>query len=433
MTAAVAQRPILFVAREPDETLRTYLPILTELGRRGRASQVLFHHRPGPWARERLNELAVPWREVALPACWPRGRLAALGELRQLLQVQHLARRLLDALDPAAVVVIQDTLLLERFLVREANRRGIGTLVVQWAFTFPQATYDLLNEIMRGRGRAGAAVSGKPPRRGIGLGRLARRLLGVQFDLVNSYGGGEARVFAVMGEVFKEQFLAQGVRKERIEVTGHPLHDAAFAQRAGLTTERARQLKARYGLPPEARVILYATQPVLWRAVVTPEQLIENVQALGRAVADLGPDFLLVLKLHPRESPEAYTPGLATGLPIRLYQDAEIAELIALAEVFISSSSSTVLLAMMLDKPIVTVNFNQVPHFDYFEPVGGTLHVRTHAAAARALRDAVFDADTRARLATERAAVLARYARFDGRATERLATLIEELSTSSAP
>lgn len=427
----VAERPILFVAREPDETLRTYLPVLAELRRRGRASQVLFHHRPGPWARERLAQLAVPWHEVELPARWPAGRLAALGELRQLVLAKRLARRLLDELDPTAVVVIQDTLLLERFLVREANRRGRGTLVVQWAFTFPQATYDVLNAIMKGRPSArGERRAGLSPR-GAGLGRLVQRLLGVRFDLVHSYGGGEARVFAVMGEVFKEQFLAQGVRKERIEVTGHPLHDAAFAQRATLSAEQLRQLKGRYGLPPEARVILYATQPVLWRAVITPEQLVENVRALGRAVADLGPDFLLVLKLHPREAPEAYAPAFGSGLPLRLFHDAEIAELIALAEVFISSSSSTVLLAMMLDKPIVTVNFNQVPHFDYFETVGGTLHVKTHEAAARALRAAVFDDETRARLATERAAVLARYARFDGRAAERLATLIEELSAAS--
>ena len=83
---------------------------------------------------------------------------------------------------------------------------------------------------------------------------------------------------------------------------------------------------------------------------------------------------------------------------------------------------------MMLDKPIVTVNFNEVPHFDYFEPVGGTLHVRTPAAAAEALRLAAFDPSVRERLATERATILARYARFDGRAAERLANLVEELA-----
>jgi glycosyltransferase involved in cell wall biosynthesis len=455
---AAIERPLLFVAREPDETLRVYLPVLAELRRRGRDSVVLFHHEPGAWALERLAELDVAPIKTQLPGrpslAWlgPVGRLGPiLAELIQLRRARALGHRLIARLDPAVVVVIQDTLLLERFLVREANSRGRGTLVIQWAFTYPQATYDLLNEYQRGRvrgmGRWGEGeseragdnqyrsylISPSPPGRVrvppiSSLYRLLQRALGIDFDLVRSYGGGEARVFAVMGEAFREQFMAQGVRKERIEVTGHPLHDAAFTQRAELTPERVAALKERYGLPGEARVVLYATQPVLWRGVVTPAQLVENVVALGLAVAALGPEFLLVLKLHPRERREQYAPALGQGLPIELIADGEIAELIALAEVFVSSSSSTVLLAMMLDRPIVTVNFNQVPHFDYYETVGGTLHVKSHAAAADALRRVISDQPTRDRLAAERAGVLARYARFDGRAAERLADLVEELA-----
>ena len=425
-----AERPCLFVAREPDETLRTYLPVLAELRRRGRLCLVLFHHEPTPWAIKRLAELGTPWRKVSLPprqpppGPWPAlGLGPPLAELRQLRKARALARALAAEIEPAVVVVIQDTLLLERFLVREANRRGRGSLVVQWAFTYPQTMYDRLYELQHGP-RPGSPASGglKPA-----LWRLARRLLDVHFDLVNSYGGGEALVFAVLGPAFREQFLAQGVRKARIEVTGHPLHDLAFAQRAGLGPDASAAVRARYDLPPAARLVLYATQPVLWREVITRDQLRENVRALGRAVAELGPEFLLVLKLHPRESLDQYA-GAADGLPIRLIEQAEIAELIAAAEVFVSSSSSTILQAMMLDKPIVTVNFNRVPHFDFYEQIGGTLHVRTHQAAAEALRLATLDEPTRARLAAARQGVLERYARFDGQATRRLADLVEEMA-----
>jgi hypothetical protein len=448
----VPPRPILFIAREPDETLRTFLPVLAELRQRGRDCLVLFHHEPSAWALERLAQLKVSTIRVCVPGRDPpAGMLGALGlssaaaEVAQLWAVRGLARRLIARLDPAAVVVIQDTLLLERFLVREANRRGRGTVVVQWAFTFPQSAYDRLRQIqaLGGRLSAGSCRGVPPPsprargqsERGEGprdggrrfstrLYDLTQQLLGVKFDLVNSYGGGEARVFAVMGEAFREQFLAQGVRKARIEVTGHPLHDAAFAQRSAASAERWAALRARYGLPAGSRVILYATQPVLWRAVMTREALIENVRGLGRAVEALGPEFLLVLKLHPREALEDYASVIEPERRTRLLKDAEITELIGPAEAFISSSSSTVLLAMMLDKPIVTINFNRVPHFDYYASVGGTLHARTVPEAAEALRLAIFDEPTRARLAAERAAVLARYARFDGRAVERLADLI---------
>ena len=300
-------RPVLFVAREPDETLRTFLPVIAELRRRGRDCRVLFHHQPSPWALEELHKLGASIHQVLLPQRKLAGRLAPFGELWQHREARRLARQLLDALDPAAVVVVQDTLLLERFLVREANRRGRGTLVVQWAFTYPQAMYDRLAAIKRGD--AAETLDGTRARAMVGTNvlrirpyPLLQRLLGVRFDLFNSYGGGEARVFAVMGAAFRDQFLAQGVRKERIEITGHPLHDAAFAQRQDLTPSRVATLKRWYGLPAQARVVLYATQPVLWRAVISREQLVENVQALGRAVATLGPEWLLVLKLHPRES-----------------------------------------------------------------------------------------------------------------------------------
>ena len=400
---------------------------------------VLFHHEPGEWALDRLAQLRVPLRKVRLPERVPLGGpLAgsdlglAMAELRQLRQARQLACGLIDEIDPAAVLVIQDTLLLERFLLREANRRGRGTLVIQWAFTFPQATYDLLNETRKSRERTTADRSTTARRRGssvVGrvLYRSARRLLGVKFDLVRSYGGGEARVFAVMGEAFRDQFLAQGVRKERIEVTGHPLHDAALAQRAAFSNESCGELKIAYGLPAKARVVLYASQPVLWRAVLTRDELAQNVRALGAAVSELGPDFWLVIKLHPRESLEDYASIAESGLPVKLVQQAEVAELIAACEVFISSSSSTVLLAMMLDKPIVTVNFNQVPHFDYYETVGGTLHVKAREAIGRALRLVLDDEPTRACLAAERAEVLNRYARLDGRATERLTELVLEI------
>jgi CDP-glycerol glycerophosphotransferase (TagB/SpsB family) len=109
---------------------------------------------------------------------------------------------------------------------------------------------------------------------------------------------------------------------------------------------------------------------------------------------------------------------------VRVLSHAEVVDFIAACDVFVSSSSSTILLAMMLDRPTITVNFNQVPHFDFFEPLGGTLHTRSPKAFAEALRLVQGDEPTRERLARERRAVLDRYTKFDGRATERLAGLI---------
>jgi hypothetical protein len=426
--------PVLFVAREPDETLRTYLPVIDLLQREhGRSCRVLFHHTPGAWARGTLDERGVRADEVILPKRILPARLATApggstaDEIARLRHARTLARAALDRHHPSAVVVIQDTLLLERFIVREANRRGIPTLVVQWAFSYAQAMYDRIREFQYGKA---APEQRSLPRRALApltrAGyRTALRALGLSFNLANSYGGGEARLFAVMGEAFRDQFKTQGVRGKRIEVCGHPTHDAVYQRAQSVDAAERARIRASYGLPADRTVVLYATQPVLWRKVMTREALERNVRAMAATVAEQ-PACELILKLHPREDAADYAFCRDLDPPVRVLTQAEMPDLIAASDLFISSSSSTVLLAMMLDRPIVTVNFDQVPHFDQFEGIGGTVHVRTHEDFALALRRLLTDDESRAALARQRADVIARYTRFDGRAAERIAGLLAE-------
>jgi CDP-glycerol glycerophosphotransferase (TagB/SpsB family) len=215
-------------------------------------------------------------------------------------------------------------------------------------------------------------------------------------------------------------------------VTGHPTHDITFQQAQSLDARRRAEVRAEHGIDPDCTLVLYATQPVLWRKVITRETLERNVRAMAEAV-QRQPERRLVLKLHPREDPADYAFCASLGPPVQVIPRAELPELIAASDLFVSSSSSTVLLAMMLDRPIVTVNFDQVPHFDQFEPIGGTIHVRTYAHFADAMERALTDLATRADLARQRASVIARYTRFDGHAAERIASLIADAIRQRAP
>jgi glycosyltransferase involved in cell wall biosynthesis len=431
-------QPVLFVAREPDETLRTYLPVIDELHRRGFAAKVLFHHWPSEWARDELLRRNVAWWNVAIPERLPPGWLAhvpgrqrlngPIAEIGQLRAVRAIARRIIEQDRPSALVVIQDTLLLERFLVRWANRRGIPTVVIQWAFNFPQDYYDRLRAL-----KAEATSSPeKASRRSLGMYRAIQEIVDVDFDLVNSYGGGEARAFAVMGPHFEEQYRSQGVVGKAIVVTGHPLHDAAFRRLNETDGSSLEHLRSGHGFAADERVVLYATQPFFWRGVITPEELRENIEAMNAAVSALGSDYRLTVKIHPRESVDDYAFCAELQPAVHVIPHAEMIDLIALADIFVSSSSSTVLLAMMLDRPIVTVNFNQVLHFDYFEAIGGTLHVRTFDELSDALQCVVNDDETRSELASARQDALQRLACFDGHAAERVADLLVGIPASPA-
>jgi hypothetical protein len=441
-SAGAGSRPVLFVAREPDETLRTFLPVIDRLqAANQRACVVLFHHPPSAWARAQLASRGVTIDEVALPATVLPGGLArapgarTVDEVARLWRAHSLARAALARHRPSAVVVIQDTLLLERFLVREANRRGLPTLVVQWAFTFPQTMYDRLRTIQHGRTQQ--ATRRSRPRQLLAsltsrAYRSTLRALGLGFDLANSYGGGEARLFAVMGEAFDEQFRSQGIRGKRIVVSGHPTHDAVFQRARSIDAAERARIRADYGLPADRTIVLYATQPVLWRKVISRETLERNVRAIAAAVAKR-PGCDLVLKLHPREDAADYAFCATLDPSVRVVEQAEMPDLIAACDLFVSSSSSTVLLAMMLDRPIITVNFDAVPHFDQFEPIGGTLHVRTHADFAAGLDRLLDDPASNLEFRKRRAEVVARYTRFDGHATERIANLVIEAIGESGP
>ncbi|MCC6173781.1 MAG: CDP-glycerol glycerophosphotransferase family protein [Chloroflexi bacterium] len=432
-----ALRPVVFVAREPDETLRTFLPVVDVLRETyGVPGRLLFHHTPGTWAREELERRHVPFDEVAIPPGLPgplqrfaRGPVGrTVDEVARFWRARRLARRLLARVRPSAVVVIQDTLLFERFLVREANRRGLPTLVVQWAFSYPQALYDRIRTHQHGSRRDEEQRS--PIRRLIGpvtrrVYRGALSALGLSFELAPSYGGGEARLFAVMGDAFGEQYVAQGVRGKQIVATGHPTHDAVFRRAQALGPADRQAIRQHFGIDEASTVVLYATQPVLWRRVMTAEALERNVCAMAAAVhAD--PSRRLVVKLHPRERLEQYAFCQRLDPPVTVIPQAEMPDLIAACDLFVSSSSSTVLLAMMLDRPIVTVNFDDVPHFDVFESIGGTLHVRTYEEFSQAVEQALTSPAARERLDQARARVLARYTRFDGQAAERIAALLAD-------
>jgi len=258
------------------------------------------------------------------------------------------------------------------------------------------------------------------------------RALGLRFDLANSYGGGEARLFAVMGEAFRDQFVAQGVTGKRIVVCGHPTHDVVYRRAQSLDAAERASIREAYDLPSDRTIVLYATQPVLWRKVMTRESLERNVRAIAAAVSQQ-PGCELILKLHPREQAADYAFCAELDPPVRVLPRAEMPDLIAACDLFVSSSSSTVLLAMMLDRPIVTVNFDRVPHFDQFEPIGGTRHVRTYEDFAAAFTSLLNDEQARAALARQRADVIARYTRFDGQAAARIARLLTEAIGAAGP
>ena len=112
------------------------------------------------------------------------------------------------------------------------------------------------------------------------------RALGLDFDLVNSYGGGEARLFAVMGEAFRDQFISAGRARQADRRDRPPDPRRRLPARPDVDAAERATIRRRYDLPPDRTIVLYATQPVLWRKVMTRETLERNVRAIAQTVGE---------------------------------------------------------------------------------------------------------------------------------------------------
>jgi glycosyltransferase involved in cell wall biosynthesis len=135
----------------------------------------------------------------------------------------------------------------------------------------------------------------------------------------------------------------------------------------------------------------------------------------------------VIVKLHPRQTEEEVAREVGSSGRVAFVRDIDKGPLFAAADLFLSTFSSVILWAIALDLPVVTFNCLRIPGGDIFEEIGGTVHARTAADLADAVRRAIADDETAKRLAGERARVRETHMVFDGRVTTRIEALCREL------
>jgi UDP-N-acetylglucosamine:LPS N-acetylglucosamine transferase len=202
----------------------------------------------------------------------------------------------------------------------------------------------------------------------------------------------------------------------RLTVVGNPTLDAL----AGWQPQSP-------SAPNERPTVLLATQPNdppgsdaredWWFAV------------LARACAAVGAEAWV--KLHPQQKPERegemYRRAMAkAGCEGRIiaHGTADLRDLIAACDVFVSQFSTTILEALALGKPVVFVELREGPPFYPFDDFGAAIRVTRPDDAEPALRRAMSD-EGRAQMQAARAEFSTRHLEpWDGHALERMAQAI---------
>jgi len=227
--------------------------------------------------------------------------------------------------------------------------------------------------------------------------------------------------FAVAGESAKKIYIERGFPPENIFVTGQPRFDALFTQKFN-----KEKTMAELGIPAGKKIAVLATQGQIYRTEKEQRELVETVV---KATAEF-PELQLVIKPHPQEDPQYYSRLLkmmGQGGPI-VRQDIDLYQLLNASDLLITAFSTTALEAMLLDKPVITINLTGQPDLMPYASSGAAIGVYRREDLVPAMRKALFDAEMRKALAEGRKAFISEHAyKPDGQASKRVAEVIHKL------
>lgn len=352
------------------------------------------------------------------------------------------ARKLLDQhRDTRLIIVASDRNAgIETAVIAEANQHGIPTLIVPFALNYPEAAAEpRLRSGPRGGEWGVQTIMHKALWRlfpswvwiykGVPLffqppsTMFAAWLLGIMPSNPWIIGGGSATQMAVESDAEREQLLEDGMRAEKMIVTGKPSLDTIARQLASVDRSGVRR---KLGIGPEERFLLCSVPQLAEHGLLPPERHREEMIFLFTTLIQSGAHILL--NLHPRCRREFYEP-LARAAGVRIAEE-RIYDLLPACDLFTSCYSSIVAQAIALGKPTVVFDFYELgyPPFDH---APGVTVVRERGQFLPALQHLLTDHNHYDTCVEAQTAGGGAWAILDGKNTERVLAVMEELMKKS--
>ena len=225
---------------------------------------------------------------------------------------------------------------------------------------------------------------------------------------------------AVAGEFAKDMLIKCGVDKNRLVVTGRHTYDALVrAEEHFDKNEICRTL----GLDPTRRAIVYTTENL------PTSESEAMVYAVCKAVKEFS-GLQFVIKVHPSELDLSMYQRVTRdiGVDALITRDANIYEVLYVSDIVITGFSATALDAMMLDKPVITVNFTGLEDPLPFAETSAAIGVYEEMDLIAAIKRGLYDEDAREKLREAREKFVYEHSyKRDGKAAERVFKLIEQM------
>ncbi|MGH9890576.1 MAG: hypothetical protein ACREA0_01035, partial [bacterium] len=334
----------------------------------------------------------------------------------------NLARQILDTVRPAAILATVDAC--HDLFLAEATRRGIPTVYMQVAFW---GDWSFYRDLWADDRRAAASRLTLPQRVKARINKTIQR----GFGLHNrpAWWRDTSRI-AVLGRHWEDLLSRGGIPAQRIAVTGNPHCDEIHEVKSG--RGRWKELYQRLALPDGTRYLLHCREHHARLSSMPPEASREGEREIIEAFKSACPGMPIVVKMHPRDTPEDYAFVRSIDPRVIAVGDVPMIELLAQSLLMVTTVSTTQLWSAALDRPTISAFFwkgldywEKATAFSGVERVFTPEHLR--ASVARYMKDSTYQSLWQ----QKRQAFAGEMLVVDGHSIDRLVRLLHEPLTSA--
>jgi hypothetical protein len=331
-----------------------------------------------------------------------------------------LANRILDRTAAKCIVCTTDAA--QGNLVAVAAERGIPSLYVQWTEVHSEEVHRVWD-----KAEIRWADAHRPP-----LQRVRRRVARVLEGAAGLKPVWPLRIpatcLALPGEFYRDMCVHAGLPVSRLHVTGNIQCDEMH-RCAHLDARQIAEIRASVGVRPTEPFLLYAREHVGRLVHLDPASARFAEETILTAMRTAHPRLPRVVKMHPKEGDEERARIRAIDPDVRIVgNETDVGQLIAASALLVSTTSSTLLWAVGIDRPAISAYFwKGVDEFKMRRHWTGVEQADTADALVTALRKNLDDPDHAARWRERRAECRRTFLMVDGKSVERITARFDAL------
>lgn len=321
-----------------------------------------------------------------MPVLAPELKRSFENLLPKCAQMLNIAEQILILEKPTMVMLTYETGPFQRALIIAASRLGIPAVGLQHGLIFGNH-YDYMHTRVTNNNMTYAAGFSVPG------------------------------ITCVWGQLFLKNLVSYGHYEESyLRVTGNWRLDGLVNKIKALAKNK---VKEKFGLSPADKIIL-----ILSANQDTGDYIRKVLPTLGEAKG-----YRLLIKLHPSENPSQVKAILhCMGWPAGMLMEGHLFELLHISDLVISQASTVISEAVLLNKPVVFVDFQKLKGWESYIEAGVCLAASNQSELRVAIDSFLHDPAVLAKMESSRSRFIADYFyKIDGHSAERVAEVAESL------